>query len=31
MNFGWKVLIPVAAVWILITATGVLCRVVASR
>jgi NADH-quinone oxidoreductase subunit H len=23
MHFGWKVLIPVAAVWILITATGV--------
>ncbi len=23
MNFGWKVLIPVAAVWILVTATGV--------
>ncbi len=23
MNFGWKVLVPVAAVWILITATGV--------
>jgi len=23
MHFGWKVLIPVAAVWILVTATGV--------
>jgi NADH-quinone oxidoreductase subunit H len=23
MDFGWKVLIPVAAVWILVTATGV--------
>ena len=22
MHFGWKVLIPVAAVWILVTATG---------
>jgi NADH-quinone oxidoreductase subunit H len=32
MHFGWKVLVPVAAVWILVTATGValrpgLCRV----
>jgi len=23
MHFGWKVLIPVAAVWILVTATGI--------